>query len=344
MAQDAQSQLRCVLRQRIEASLTDDHDLLFSNLDELLQSNQRMARRLRELEYYQQYQQQFSSPTTTTTTTSDLTHMDEENDTPHQEMKGEVERLQAIELEMNKLREARDRQEVLVKQLVRQRDLYRSLLVEQTSRSQKSTSTTTGKSEENNPSNTDGLISKSEQLILLQDELAKAKAELVDKEALVDRAQRSLETVKRSEEELRSQLLHVQREMTSKTASISQLESTTSSLQDEARRKQQLIDQLQQELSSSQHQLEHLQTELETLRSNHQAQTEALEGWHAEKSGVASLLAQAQADAERSTKVLLEKVEMLEKEVARLEQEVATRDSRVEEMAAVEVVRLEEVG
>ena len=184
----------------------------------------------------------------------------------------------------------------------------------------------------------------SEQVILLQDELAKAKADLVGKDSEVDRARRALDTVQRSGEELRSQLLHLQSDVSSKTTAITQLEKTTTSLQEETRRKQQSIDQLQKDLASSNHQAEQLRTELETMRGQYQAQTEALEAWHAEKTGVASLLAQAQNDAERSTKVLTEKVEMLEKEIARLEKEVATRDARVEEMAAVEIVRLEEVG
>lgn len=324
IAQDAQSQLRCVLRQRIEASLDDDKDVLFSNLEELLQSNQALVRRLHELEFCEQM------------TSPDLSDQSLQAMGENEE---DVQSLQEIEYELEKLRRAREEQDGLVKQLVAQRDLYRVLLVEKTTSSSSTTTmatataTATATQEDN----------LKEQLLLLQEELAKAKADLVGKDTEHDRTKRALESAEHSREEVRTQLLALQKEMSQKTRVVTQLESEVATLQPTLTQKQQVADQLRQEVTTTNTQMKSLQAELETLRSDQQAQLEAMNAWHEEKAKVASLLTTSQEDAERSTATLTAKVETLETEVSRLQTEVATRDARIGELSAVEVVRLEEV-
>lgn len=320
VAHDAQSQLRCVLRQRIEASLDDDKDVLFSNLEELLQSNQTLVRRLHEREVCEQMTSPFLSE-------QPLQAMGESEE--------DAQSLQEIEYELEKLRRAREEQDGLVRQLVAQRDLYRVLLVEQTTSlsSTNTMATATAPKEDN----------LKEQLLLLQDELAKAKADLVGKDTEHNRTKRALESTERSRDEVRTQLLALQKEMSQKVGIITQLESEVSTMQTTLTQKQQVADQLRQEVTATNTQMKGLQTELETLRSDQQAQLEAMNAWHEEKTKVASLLTASQEDAERSTATLTAKVEALETEVSRLQNEVATREARISELAAVEVVRLEEV-
>ena len=213
VAKDMQAQLRSVLRQRIDAMTSDDKTILYSDLDELLESNHTLLLRVHTLE-----QKQVIEP-----------------------KKGqEGTNLTELEKELQLLKEEREKQEISVKELIRQRDMYRILLAQ-------NASTTVPTSQPVSPPDP-SLVTEVETLRL----------EIASKAAEVDRAHRETETERRCTSAAREEVTRLQKLVSTMEMNAQGMVESSTTLQSSLQAKQQEIDSISSKLLSSEREVTEL--------------------------------------------------------------------------------------
>ena len=299
VAKDMQAQLRSVLRQRIDVMTGDDKTVLYSNLDELLESNHALLLRVYTLE-----QQQTMEP-----------------------KEGE-EGSHLIELEkaLQTLKEEREKQEESVKELIRQRDMYRILLTQ-------------------NASNATPLPkSVSPPDPSLVTEVETLQLEIASKGAEIDRARREAETERRCAAAAREEVTRLSSLVSTMEMNAQQLTESSATLQSSLQAKQQELDSVSSRLLASEHALSELRQQMDQLNILNQAQQEAEEGWREERSQILRLVDDTKQDASTTITMLREKISSLEMEVTSLQEEVSKKQQRVDELSTVQMNRLQDVG
>lgn len=298
VAKDMQAQLRSVLRQRIDAMTSDDKTILYSDLDELLESNHTLLLRVHTLE-----QKQVIEP-----------------------KKGqEGTNLTELEKELQLLKEEREKQEMSVKELIRQRDMYRILLAQ-------NASTTVPTPQPVSPPDP-SLVTEVETLRL----------EIASKAAEVDRAHRETETERRCTSAAREEVTRLQKLVSTMEMNAQGMVESSTTLQSSLQAKQQEIDSISSKLLSSEREVTELKQQLEQLRVMHQAQEEAEESWEKERLRIMRLAEDTEQNAASTVSTLREKITSLEGEVTSLKEEISKKQQRVDELSTIQITRLQEV-
>ena len=295
IAKDAQKQLVCVMRQRIDATADpSNRDVLFSNLDELVACNQRLLRRVRLLE-----QQTGNSAV--------------------QEPADDVEK------ELAALRRERETQKALVGELVKQRDMYRVLL----------TQNATLPAEPAKPA-------KSADNAQQETETLRAKLEATAMD--LERCRREADLERRSAADARKEMKAKQDVVQTMEKQLHAMEEEVSSLKSRLQNSQEEMTATSARLQSAEGERTTLQNQVEKLVAEQKALQEASSAWEQEQERARQLLKSAEQDASNTANTVQATITALEKEKAALKEEVARKQEVVDELQAVQMMRMQEVS
>ena len=295
IAKDTQKQLACVMRQRIEATADPSNkDILFSNLDELLASNQSLLKRVRLLE----------------------------QQTEHS---GEQEPSDEVEKELVALRKEREVQKGLVGELVKQRDMYRVLLTQNATLPAEPT-------EPAHPSD-----SSFQEVETLRTKLETTAMEL-------DRCRREADLERRSAADARKETKATQDAVQTMEKQLHSMEEEVSGLRSRLQKSQEEVTAMSSKLESAESERATLQNQVDKLMAEQKALQEASAAWEQERERLRQLLRSTEQDASNTASTVQATIASLEQEKAALKEEVAKKQEVVEELQAVQMMRMQEVG
>ena len=240
------------------------------------------------------------------------------------ESSGNSEPTDDVEKEMAALRREREVQKGLVGELVNQRDMYRVLLTQNATLPAES-------AEPAQPSD-----SSLQEVEALRTRLETTAMEL-------ERCRREADLERRSAADARKEMKAKQDAVQTMEKQLHAAEEEVSSLRSRLQKSQEEVTTASAKLENAESERGTLQSQVDKLMAEQMALQEASSAWEQERERLRQLLRSTEQDASNATSTVQSTIATLEQEKAALKEEVAKKQEVVEELQAVQMMRMQEV-